>query len=507
MSSAEDNPDYFFDELLEPDYDQESFYNSLNAEREDDEQVDAGELIDSLHLNVPELTTVFNGASPPRSKRKSPLKAAPKMTNLGLKMSQIILTSKQASSLQEESAHLELPEGQDQLVESYGQRNVRARPGKRGRPKGSVKDATTQFGRSSSTHALPPAVAALMGRANVAYVQKKYDEAVELYLQVVQRAPSSPEPYYSLGLVWEERGDIERAASYFLLSAHLQAKAETDLWRKIAALFVQVSSRKEQAIYALSRVIFRPDAAEPEIYLLRAKLHLELHQYRQVISSMAGLLRKTLKNNKESDFDAFGLVAKLALHLNMAHLAASVIEESLEWAQKNGYSASITYSHLNLLTELRGVDADWLGVVDAIEGFLVICYSNTGAEQGHTGWWILSAGERFERALAAAPEELVFAYLLACYRLGRREVGSSELMAAFEAVEEPKPLAITRQLTDALVDFGEYGLALRVYSSPSTTQMTPEMCLKMATAYLRTGEYLLAEETLLAGKTLKGISI
>ena len=342
-----------------------------------------------------------------------------------------------------------------------------------------------------------------MGRANVAYVQRDYDAAVELYLQVVQRAPASPEPYYSLGLVWEERGDANRAASYFLISAHLQERADAELWRKIAALLVQVPERKEQAIYALTRAIKRQGRAERELYLLRAKLHLELRQYRQVISSLGGLLRQQLSSRGASDgdneFDAFAFLARVALHMSLAYLAAAVLEESLNWALKHGFP--FDYNLLNLLTELRAVDEDWLGVLVAVQSFLPACHQATGAEQGRTEWWLLSDAERLQRALQAAPVELRFAHALASFRLRRPEGSLEALLCAFTdlvagTANEARPSAVVRQLTDALMDAGEYAEALKIYLAPETTQLTTEMGLKMTEAYMRLGEFTSAEESI-----------
>ncbi len=479
----------FFDELLSESSEEDSNFM--------EEAVDADEIINSLHLSVPELLQH-------QHQQPAQIHSAPKMTDLGLKMSKMIL--KQGAPSQSATSTLDLEEG-DALVDNYGNRKVRQRPGKRGRPKGTVKDATTQFGRTSSTHALPSAVAALMGRANVAYVQQKYEDAVELYLQVVQRAPSSPEPYYSLGLVWEERGDADRAASYFLISAHLQGTADAELWRKIAALLVQCPERKEQAIYALTRAIKCVRRAGKELYLLRAKLHLELHQYRQVISSVGGLIRQQFSNvetDEEGDeFDVFGFLARIALHMSLAYLAAAVLEESLNWAVKRGFS--LNYNHLNLLTELRAVDEDWLGVLMAIEAFLPTCHQSTGAEQGRTEWWLLSDAQKLKRALQTAPVELRFAYQLALFRLRRPEGTLEALMFAFNALIGDKPTALIRQLTDALMEAGEFTETLKIYLSPECAQMTTQMCLKMTEAYMKIGDFSSAEESVYASKILNAI--
>jgi hypothetical protein len=140
-------------------------------------------------------------------------------------------------------------------------------------------------------------------------------------------------------------------------------------------------------------------------------------------------------------------------------------------------------------------------VLVAIESFLPCCHQSTGVEQGRTEWWILSDSEKLTRALRKAPVEIRFVYQLAGFRLRRPEAGLEALLSAFHALPQGgKPSALIRQLTEALMDAGEFAEALNIYLSPETTQMTTEMCLKMTEAYLCVGDFASAEESIYASK-------
>lgn len=479
------------------------------------EDIETGpnDIINSLHLDIPELEPILSNNSPKkRTPLSSPTKnktvSRPKMTDLGFKMSKMIMntnaTARGNSDEFEVAGELELAESGDSLVDNYGQPRKKQKTGKRGRPKGTVK-VGTQFGRASSTHALPPNVSALMGQANVAYVQRQYLRAIELYLQVIQRAPASPEPYYSLGLVYEEQGDADKAASYFLITAHLQPRAEGELWRKIAALLVQVDPpRKEQAIYCLTRAIKAPKRPDYKfkddfpLFWLRAKLQLEMGQYRSVISGFGTALRGHFFQDSE-DLELFIEVAKLAVKMSLAYVAADVFDSVFRSVGVAGLP--LTWSHLNLLIELAETENDYAAVLAAIEEFAVTCYLQNGREQGRTDWILKSPQEQLQKALNSEemPAELKLKMLLAQIHL-RRPVASDEILGLLQRIERPgiklklataealslanAPLAAVKILTECLEE--------------DASLATSDFYLKIGHNYRKGGELGMAVEMFLA---------
>lgn len=438
---ANSNYSYSYDDFLHDPAEFTSFISSgygtrptstLGAEEETNEieveNVDASGIINSLQLDIPELAPILSN-SPKRTVTASATGTRPKMTDLGFKMSKMIMNSSKKASESDAIDFFEedLAESGDSLVDNYGQAKKRQKTGKRGRPKGTTK-VGTQFGRASSTHALPPNVAALMGQANVAYVQKQYPKAIELYLQVVQRAPASPEPYYSLGLVYEEGGDADRAASYFLIAAHLQPRAEGELWRKIAALLVQVDPpRKEQAIYCLTRAIKAPKPSKAEyrieddfpLFWLRAKFQLETGQYRSVITGFGVALRAHFTQDPE-DLEMFLQVAKLSMRMSLAYVAAGVFQNVFRSAM--AAALPLTWSHLNILVELWEIDEDYTAIVNSIEEFAVACYLQSGREQGKTGWLLKGPKEQLEKALESTEMPVELKLKMAIARIHLRQL-------------------------------------------------------------------------------------
>lgn len=475
--------------------------SSITAE-DIEEENDACEIINSLHLDIPELEPILSSNNSPKKRVQTRngrgALTRPKMTDLGFKMSKMILKNNKTDAKQEEefegAGQLELIESGDSLVDNYGQPRKKQKTGKRGRPKGTVK-VGTQFGRASSTHALPPNVSALMGQANVAYVQKQYPKAIELYLQVVQRAPASPEPYYSLGLVYEEQGNFDKAASYFLITAHLQPRADGDLWRKIAALLVQVDPpRKDQAIYCLTRAIKAPKELDYRfkddfpLFWLRAKLQLETGQYRSVISGFGTALRGHFSQDPE-DLELFVDVAKLAVKMSLAYVAAEVFENVFRSILTA--ALPLTWSHLNLLIELAEIDKDYAAVLEAIDEFAVPCYLQSGREQGKTDWILKSPQEQLAKALESdeMPAELKLKICLAQVHL-RKPCASEEILGLLQKVEKPGiklKLATAEALSLANAPLSAVKIFIECIEEDSSLA-TSDFYLKIGQNYRKGGE-------------------
>lgn len=58
-----------------------------------------------------------------------------------------------------------------------------------------------------------------MGEANKAYVNQEYDEAIRLCQHVLTQYPYAPEPYTTLAMVHQDRGDIRTALEFRKLEA------------------------------------------------------------------------------------------------------------------------------------------------------------------------------------------------------------------------------------------------------------------------------------------------
>ena len=158
----------------------------------------------------------------------------PKMTDIGGIMSSIVLEAKSSwehdqstpAPLEEDSDSAYNSEETDLLIASSRSKRKRTRKQK--------KFFKESF-KGSSTVKLSREAASIMGKANSAFVMRDYSAAIEGFLEVIRMSPKSHEPYHSVGLIYEETGEIEKAICFYFLAAQLAAQ-NVDLWKRLAAM-------------------------------------------------------------------------------------------------------------------------------------------------------------------------------------------------------------------------------------------------------------------------------
>ena len=52
--------------------------------------------------------------------------------------------------------------------------------------------------------------------------QKKYDDSIKCFEKVIILSPDYPYAYYSLGLAYEQKNDIDKALEYYYLYSGLE---------------------------------------------------------------------------------------------------------------------------------------------------------------------------------------------------------------------------------------------------------------------------------------------
>lgn len=59
--------------------------------------------------------------------------------------------------------------------------------------------------------------------------------------------PLAPEPFQLMAMMYEERGDVERALQYSLIAAHL-SRPDADEWMRLAKISEQKENYKQVVI-------------------------------------------------------------------------------------------------------------------------------------------------------------------------------------------------------------------------------------------------------------------
>uniref|UniRef100_H2ZEG1 General transcription factor IIIC, polypeptide 3 n=1 Tax=Ciona savignyi TaxID=51511 RepID=H2ZEG1_CIOSA len=175
---------------------------------------------------------------------------------------------------------------------------------------------------------LPRELRGLMGEANLCYARGDHDDAIKMCMEIIRLVPYAAEPFETLSMIYDERGEPERSLQYSLLAAHLSPR-DADQWLHLADMCLkQGESMKAINCYAKA---FKVRPEDYNIIWESAKLHQKLGLiqkamglYKQVVALMpkslaadsVALARDMAKNchsNKESSL-AVDLLEQALLH-------------------------------------------------------------------------------------------------------------------------------------------------------------------------------------------------
>lgn len=133
-----------------------------------------------------------------------------------------------------------------------------------------------------------PEVRNMLGSANLAYVQGRQKEAMDILNEVIRIEPATKAAWYTLSSIQEELGNMDKAIQLRIVVAHLtKSKAET--WKELGAQSRELGLL-EQAAYCFGEAI-RTDRTDVEAIWDRASLLRETGKTRQASTWFSKLLK------------------------------------------------------------------------------------------------------------------------------------------------------------------------------------------------------------------------
>eukprot|EP00919_Chromeraceae_sp_WS-2016_P004165 GHVR01009959.1.p1 GENE.GHVR01009959.1~~GHVR01009959.1.p1 ORF type:complete len:373 (-),score=106.41 GHVR01009959.1:13-1131(-) len=189
----------------------------------------------------------------------------------------------------------------------------------------------------------PPEVSALLGRAHVLYISRDYCEAVRLLEEVVRHAPGLPDPFHTLGLIYEELGDTGKSLEFLLVAAHLQVR-DSALWRRVADLSREKGLYK-QAIYCYRRCLRNSPVLDDECMWELGRCYLKREQFTHAIKVYTELFEL-----KSGCVDVGKELARSLHRVGKSHDAALVLEQCLPPDDK--FTCNLDLNNVNMLCEL-----------------------------------------------------------------------------------------------------------------------------------------------------------
>lgn len=201
---------------------------------------------------------------------------------------------------------------------------------------------------------IPPAATAKLGEANLAYATGQTAEAISLLLDVVKIAPNLPDPYHTLGLLHEQKGDKKKALDLYMIAAHITPR-DINLWKRLATMSSDQGLIR-QAVYCYTQVL-RRDKDDLDSKYDRALLYAEIEDNKKAIEEFT-----KLQEVRPDHPEVPKALARLHYRLGNISEAIGVVRKHVEQQPEQ-----TDLTHINILAELLAEVRDWEGVYNIIK--------------------------------------------------------------------------------------------------------------------------------------------
>jgi len=135
---------------------------------------------------------------------------------------------------------------------------------------------------------LPRALEVMLAEAHTFYIEGKYLEATTKLGEVVRQNPKLPDPYQTMGLIYEDTGDLNRAlAMYFVAASNTAAHLARPFWTKVSAMAYDLGQYR-RSLVATDKALRHVPVGEIDQGLSQTKLLLSLRMesFKRVESQM-----------------------------------------------------------------------------------------------------------------------------------------------------------------------------------------------------------------------------
>ncbi|ORX45140.1 TPR-like protein [Piromyces finnis] len=162
----------------------------------------------------------------------------------------------------------------------------------------------------------------LLGKANVAYSNKQYQEAIQYLHSIIQSAPNANQAWFLLAIIHEELREELKAFQFYLVAAHI-TKKDGSLWKRLG-LMAKNLNQIEEAIYCYTKAI-HTDNSDFDAVWDRSYLYYEQGNYKKAINGYLYIL-KYCPNNTH----VIKELSKLYLKTNNVEKAIILFENAIK---------------------------------------------------------------------------------------------------------------------------------------------------------------------------------
>eukprot|EP00177_Eucheuma_denticulatum_P008224 GFKZ01014965.1.p1 GENE.GFKZ01014965.1~~GFKZ01014965.1.p1 ORF type:complete len:877 (-),score=106.28 GFKZ01014965.1:1404-4034(-) len=297
----------------------------------------------------------------------------------------------------------------------------------------------------------------VMGKASFAYMSNKFEEAESLLQSVLDEAPNTSAAYRMLALMWEERGEGDKALETYMKAAELDM-GDRDLWKRNAVMWEE-RGELEKSIFCLSRALRGTALEDRDALMARADLYMRLEKFRMAANSFIQVSRLEPMNTHIARF-IFDAYAKA----RCLHRAVPVLEDMVRFCERNAPRG-------------RGADAQERHELQLGKLVEILVEVHFREKAYHEALMLLAHSENRNRS-KGRPLPFVHKLMMAIsqYRLGSETLASATLL---EFLRSPSATAKHRfllwQVAEAYRDRANFTNAARAYTELSNVEDPDEL--------------------------------
>ncbi|XP_071119203.1 general transcription factor 3C polypeptide 3-like [Haliotis cracherodii] len=205
---------------------------------------------------------------------------------------------------------------------------------------------------------VPKHLQGLMGEANLRFARGEKEEAIKMCMEIIRLAPNAYLPFQTLGMIYEEMEQLEKAMQFFLIAAHLRPD-DSEEWVRLAELSLEQNNTKQAVLCFNKAVRYAPDNSD--CIWQRSHLYEQLGEHKKALEGYQLILKLLPDDDGEKYLQLARNITKSFHEIGETMLSINTMKNAL-----HKHPNLITSEDVNLLLELQMAERLFLESIEVL---------------------------------------------------------------------------------------------------------------------------------------------
>lgn len=199
---------------------------------------------------------------------------------------------------------------------------------------------------------LPPKLKKTMGQANILWARGEIEKAKGICMELIRQVPKCSEPFQTLGMMYEEQGDQEKALQFFLIAAYLSKSGDLEEWVKLAMMSLE-QNNLDQALTCYNQAL-KLEPTNLNVLWDRAALCYQMGDHKKALEFYESALKNVPSDDGAKFVELSCEMAKLYHENKSLDEAIKVLQTALSKHPDHANNQAI-----NMLADLHMTSKDY----------------------------------------------------------------------------------------------------------------------------------------------------